>query len=86
MTSVTLKTRSRSPSSNLVFDLPSCFCVPTLVSICQIFLKILSGNHLSYAVAFNDLCNLENEVNITRLELGLHLALLLLCTKFDEDT
>ena len=86
MTSVTLKMRSRSPSSNLVFVLPWCSCVPCLVRILQIFLQILSGNHLSYVVALNDLCDLENEVKVTQFELGLCLALVLLCTKFGEDT
>ena len=49
MTSVTLKLRSRSPSSNLIFVLPWCFCVSNLVKVRQIFLEILSGNHLAYA-------------------------------------
>ena len=73
-------------SSSLVFILPSYFCVPYLVRICQVFLQILSGNHLSYVVAFNDLCHLENKVKVTQFELGLRLALFLLCTKFGEDT
>ena len=47
----------------------------------QIVLQILSENHLSYGVALNDLCDLENKVKVTRFELGLHLALVLLCTK-----
>ena len=50
------------------------------------FLQILSGNHLSYVVALNDLCDLENEVKVTRFELGLHLVLVLQCTNFDEAT
>ena len=49
-------------------------------------LKILSGNHFSNAVALNDLCDLEIEVKVTQFKLGLHLALVLLCTKFGEDT
>ena len=36
---LTLKMRSRSPSSNLVFVLPWCFCVPNLARIHQIFLR-----------------------------------------------
>ena len=51
--------------------MPSCFCVPNLVRICQEFLEILSGNPLPYAVALNDLCNLENVVTVTRFEFGL---------------
>ena len=37
-------------------------------------------------VAFNDRCDLENEVKVTLFELGLHLVLVLQCTKFGEDT
>ena len=48
--------------------------------ICQVFLQIMSGSHLSYAAALNDLCDLENEVNVTRFKLDLRLTLLLLCT------
>ena len=33
----------------------------------------------------NDLCALENEVKVTQFEIGLRLALVLLCTKFGED-
>ena len=51
----------------------------------QIFLDILSGNHLSYAVVLNTLCDSEIWVKVTQFELGLLLALVLLCTKFDED-
>ena len=86
MTCVTLKTRARSLHSNLVFVFPWCFWVSYFVRICQIFLQILSRNHLPYAVALNYLCDLENKVKVTRFELGLHLALVLLCTKFGEDT
>ena len=81
-----LKIRSRSPGSNLVFVLPWCFWVPILVRIYQIFLQIMSGNHLSYAVAFNDLCDLGNKVKVTRFKLGLCHALLLLCTRIGEET
>ena len=52
----------------------------------QIFLEILSGNYLSYVVALNDLRDLENEVKVTQFKLCLRLALVLLCTKFGEDT
>ena len=52
----------------------------------QIFLKILSGNHLSHVVALNVLWDLENEVKVTQFALGLSLALVLLCTMFGEDT
>ena len=62
-----------------------CFCVLYLVRIHQIILQILSRNHLSYAVALNDLCDLENEVKITQFKLG-RLAFVLLCTKFGKDT
>ena len=65
MTSVTLKMMSRLPNSNLVFDLLWCFYVKNFVRIRQIFLQILSGNHLSSVVALNDLCDLENEVKVT---------------------
>ena len=34
--------------------MPWCFCVPNLVRIYQIFLQMLSGNHLSCAVTLND--------------------------------
>ena len=44
------------------------------------FLQILSGNCLSHVVNLNDLCHLENEVKVTKFELGLRLALVLLCT------
>ena len=63
-----------------------CSCVPYLVRIDQIFLQILSGNHLSHADALNNLCEVEIDVKFTRFELGLWLALVLLCTKFDENT
>ena len=86
MTSVTLKIRSKSPSSNMVFVLHWCSCVPCLVRICQIFLQILSGNHLAYVVALNDLCDPENEVKVTQSELGHCLELVLLCTILGEDT
>ena len=86
MTSVTLKIRSRSPSLNLVFFLTWCSCVPNLVRIHQVFLEILSDkNHLSHAVALNNLCDLEIQVKVTRFELDLSLALVLLRTKFGED-
>ena len=49
MTYVTLKLRSRSPGSNMIFVLPCCFCVPKLVKIPQIVFEILSRNHLAYA-------------------------------------
>ena len=49
MTFVILKLRSRSHGSKIIFVLPWCFCVPNLVKIRQIFLEILSGNHLAYA-------------------------------------
>ena len=58
--------------------------VPNLVRIRQIFLQILSGNHLSSVVASNDLCDLENEVKVTWFEVGLRLALLLQSTKFGD--
>ena len=51
----------------------------------QILLQILCQNHLSHAVVLNELCDLEIEVNVTRFELDLRLALVLLCTKFGED-
>ena len=54
----------------LLLATPCCFCAPNLVRISQIFLEILSGNNLSYAVASNDLCDLGNEVKDTGLELG----------------
>ena len=89
MTSLTLKMRSRSNNSNLVFVLPWCSCVPYLVRIRKIFLQILSGNHLayhlSYVLAFNNLCDLENEVKVTLFELGLRLVLVLQCTKCCKD-
>ena len=85
MTSVTSKIRS-TPSLNVVFAMLWYFCVPNLVRTHQIFLQILIWNYLFHAVALNDLCDLENKVEVTRLELGLHLALELLCTKFGEDT
>ena len=34
----------------------------------------------------NDLSDLGNEVKVTQSKLCLHLALVLLCTKLDEDT
>ena len=87
MTSVTSKIRSRSHGSNLVFVLPS------MMLLCakfgednQIFLQIFSRNHLSRAVALNDLRDLENNVRVTRFKFCLCLALALLCTKFGEDT
>ena len=83
---VTLKMRSRSPGSKLVFGLPWCSCVPYLVRIRHIFLQLLSRNHLSHAVTLNDLCDLENEVKVTRFKNNLRLAQVLLCTKFGEDT
>ena len=52
----------------------------------QIVLQILSGNHLSHVVALNDFCDLETEVNVTRFDLGLYLALVLVCAKFGEDS
>ena len=41
--------------------------------------------HLSYVVASNDLCDLENKVKVTWFKHGLHLALVLPCVKFGED-
>ena len=73
MTSVTLK--MVKVSLNLVFALPWCFCVPTLMRIDQRFLQIFSENnlayHLSYVINLNDLCDLQNEVKVTRFEIGL---------------
>ena len=40
----------------------------------------------SHVTALNDLCDLENKVNVTPFELGLCLALVLPCTEFGEDT
>ena len=48
----------------------------------EIFLEILSGNHLSSVVTLNDLCDLENEVKVKQFKL----SLVLLFTKFGEDT
>ena len=70
MTSVTLKLWLRSPGSNLVFAMSWCSCVPNFVRMHQIFLQILSGNHFSHVIALNDLGYLENEVEVTRFELG----------------
>ena len=49
---------------------------------------IFSEMYLSYPVALNDLCDgdLENKVKVTQFETGLCLVLVLLCTKFGEDT
>ena len=63
-----------------------CSCVLYLVRIRKIILQILRGNHLSYAVALNDLCDLENKVKVTQLKLDLRIAFVLLCTKFGKDT
>ena len=73
--SVTLKMRSMSPDSNSVFILPWCFIVPNLVKIGHIFLEILRESYLSYAVALNGLCDLQNELKVTWFELGPHFAL-----------
>ena len=82
MISVTSKIRSRSTGSNLVFTMPWCFSVPNLVRIHQLFLQILSGNHLSHAVALKwPLWPRKLKVKVTRFELGCRLALVLLCTK-----
>ena len=70
----------------MVSALPWCLCVPNSVRISRIFLQILSGNHLSYAIGLNELCALENKVKLTWFEIGLRLALVVLCTKFGEDT
>ena len=86
MVSVTLKIRSRSLISNLVFILPWCSCVPYLVRISQIFLEILCRNHISCRHLEWLLCDLENEVKVTSFKLGLHLAMVLQCTAFGEDT
>ena len=86
ITSLTFKITSRSPRSNLVFASHWCFCVPNLVRIRQIFLAILSGNHLSHAVALNEICDLEINVKVTGFELDLRIPLVLLCTKFGENT
>ena len=66
--------------------LPWCSCVIYLVRICQIFLEVLSLNHLSYGVTLNDLCDLENEIKVTWFELGLHRALVLICPNIFEET
>ena len=80
---MTSKIGSSSPGSNLIFALPWCFCVRTLVRIHQICLQILSGYHLSHDLALNDL---ENKIKVTQFELGFHHALVLPCTKLGEDT
>ena len=54
--------------------------------ISHIVLQILSGNHLSYAITLTNLCDPENKVMVTQFELGLRLALVLLSTKFGEDS
>ena len=38
-----------------------------------------------HVVAWNDLCDLEDEVKFTHFKVGLYLALVLLCTIFVED-
>ena len=53
--------------------------------MCQTFLETLRETRF-HVVALNDLCDLENEVKVTRFELGLLLALVHQCTKFSEDT
>ena len=50
----------------------------------QVFLQILSRNHLLYATALNDLCDLKIEDRVTQFKLGFCLALVLLCTTFGE--
>ena len=54
---------------NMVFAMPCC-CVLNLVRKRQIFLEILSGNDLPYAVALNDICDLASKVKVTQFELG----------------
>ena len=41
---------------------------------------MFSGNHLSYPVTLSDLCYLEKKAKVTRFDLGLLLALVVLCT------
>ena len=48
--------------------------------------QIFSGNHLTYSVTLNYLCDLENKVKGTQFKLDLRHALVLLCTKFGDGT
>jgi hypothetical protein len=80
VTSVTLKMRSRSLGANLVCFLPMCTCVPGLVILGQIFVEILGGNRFRKS----DFCDLENEVKVTRSELGLRPSKVHLCTRFGD--
>ena len=86
MTFVNLKKRSRSPGFELSLR-------HALVLMCSKFgedtskiFQIMSENNFPYAFTLNDLCDLENKVKVTQFELGLLLALVLLCFKFGEDT
>ena len=75
MTFVTLKIRPRSQDLNIVFALPWGLSVPSLMRVRQV-----SGNYL------NDLPDLDNNVKVTRLELGLCVAWEPLCTKIGESS
>ena len=62
--------------------LPWDLSVPILMRGRQIFLHILSRNHLKWIL--NALRGLEKEVRVTRFNLGSPLTVVPLCTKFSK--
>ena len=50
------------------------------------FPQIISENHTAYVAILNNICDLENQVKVTRFELGLCLAMGPMCTKFGESS
>ena len=71
--------------------------VQTCLRIALVLLCTIFGEHMSNIYSdierktsficqcLNDLCDFENEVGVTQFEVGLRLALVLLCTTFGED-
>ena len=79
-TFVTFNTRLRSPGHNLILHFPR-------LSPCPEFGEANISQNIYQKYSYtNDLRDLENSVKVTQFKLGLHIALALLCTKFDEDT
>ena len=82
MTCVTLKIQSRSPSLNVVFACSGAKFGEYMSNISS----DIERKQSSYGISLNDICDLENKINVTQFELGLRLAPVLLCTKFGEVT
>ena len=87
---MSLKTTSWSKTTSQGYKLVSALPMVLLCTkfsetlFVKLILQLLNRNY--FQMTLNILCDLQNFVKVIRFELGLRNALMLLCTKFGEDT